>query len=48
MVPSEEIVRLVIQENFYHNFDDFRNTAIFQIIGAKQRRRLHLYGEDAA
>ena len=48
VVPSEEIVRLVIQENFYHNFNDFRNTAIFQIIGTKQRRCLHLYGEDAA
>lgn len=48
VVPSEEIVRLVIQENFYHNFDGFRNTAIFRIIGAKQRRRLHLYLEDAA
>lgn len=47
-VPSEEIVRLVIQENFYHNFDGFRNTAIFQIIRAKQRRRLYLYIEDAA
>ncbi|MDI6814449.1 MAG: hypothetical protein QMD10_13095 [Desulfitobacteriaceae bacterium] len=47
-VPSEEIVRLVIQENYYHNFDAFRNTAIYQIIKAKQRRRLHLYTEDAA
>lgn len=48
VVPSEEIVRLVIQENFYPNFDAFRNTAIYQIIKAKQRRCLHLYNEDAA
>lgn len=48
IVPSEEVVRLVIQENFYHNFDDFSNTAILQIIGAKRRRRLYLYGQDAA
>ena len=48
VVPSEEIVRLVIQDDFYHNFDAFRNTAIFEIIKAKQRRRLCLYTEDAA
>jgi len=48
VVPSEEIVCLVIGENFSHNFDVFRNTAIYRIIKAKQRRGLHLYTEDAA
>lgn len=47
-IPSEETVRSVIQETFYHNFHDFSDTAIYQIITAKQRQRLHLYGKDAA
>lgn len=47
-IPSEETVRSVIQENFYHNFRNFRNTTIFRIISPKQRKCLHLYSKDAA
>jgi hypothetical protein len=47
-VPSEETVRSVIRKKFYHNFSDFSNSAIYQIIMAKKRQRLHLYGDDAA
>lgn len=47
-IPSEETVRSVIQETFYHNFDDFSDTTIYQIITAKQRQHLRLYEKDAA
>jgi len=47
-IPSEETVRSVIQETFYHNFHDFSDTAIYQIITAKQRQHLYLYDKDAA
>jgi hypothetical protein len=47
-VPSEETVRFVIQKSFYHNFHDFSNTMIYQIITAKQRRHLQLYDKDVA
>ena len=47
-VLSEETVRSVIQKNFYHNFRDFNNTAIYEIITTRQRQRLHLYDDDAA
>jgi len=39
-VPSEETVRSVIQESFYHNFQDFCNTAIYRIIMSKSRKAL--------
>ena len=35
--PSEETVMTVIQEGFFHNFHDFRNTRIYAIITAKKR-----------
>jgi hypothetical protein len=36
-IPSEEVVRSVIQEEYFHNFRDFNNTAIYQIIMSKSR-----------
>jgi hypothetical protein len=47
-IPSEEIVRSVIQKSFYHNFRSFKHTAIFQIISSKQRDSLCLYSDKAA
>lgn len=47
-IPSEETVRSVIQETFYHHFHDFSDTAIYQIITAKQRQHLYLYDKDVA
>ena len=38
-IPSEEIVKSVIQQEFYHNFRFFRNTAIYRIIMSKSRKR---------
>ena len=40
-VPSEEIVRSVLQEEFLHNFRSFRNSAIYRIIMSKSRKNLH-------
>ena len=37
-VPSEEMVKRVIQHEFYHNFRKFRNTAIYKIIQNKRRQ----------
>jgi hypothetical protein len=37
-IPSEEIVKSVIQQEFYHNFRSFRNTAIYRIIMSKSRK----------
>lgn len=39
-IPSEEVVKSVVQQEFYHNFCVFRNTAIYRIIMSKSRRRL--------
>ncbi len=36
-IPSEETVLSVIRENFFHNFDEFSNTAVYAIITAKKR-----------
>lgn len=47
-IPSEEVVRLVILKCFYYNFRDFKDTLIYQIITAKQRRHLLLCIKDAA
>lgn len=37
-IPSEEVVRSVIQQEYFHNFHIFRNTAIYQIIMSKSRK----------
>ena len=34
-VPSEEVVKRVIQNEFYHHFRDFKHTAIYKIIRDK-------------
>jgi hypothetical protein len=36
-VPSEEMVRAVIQHEFYHHFRRFKHTAIYRIIQNKRR-----------
>ena len=38
-IPSEEVVKSVIQEEYYHNFRFFRNSAIYRIIMSKSRKR---------
>jgi hypothetical protein len=38
-VPSEEIVKSVIQQEYYHNFRFFRNTAIYRIIMSKSKQQ---------
>jgi len=38
-IPSEEIVKSVIQEEYYHNFRIFKNSAIYRIIMSKSRKR---------
>lgn len=37
-IPSEEIVRSVVQEEFFHNFGTFSNSAIYRIIMSKNRK----------
>lgn len=37
-VPSEEMVKTVIQHEFYHNFRKFKHTAIYQIIRNKRNK----------
>jgi hypothetical protein len=37
-IPSEETVKLVIQQEFYHNFRSFKHTAIYRIIMSKKRK----------
>jgi len=44
-IPTEETVRSVIQEEFFHNFRVFRNTAIYRIIMSKSRK--HQYYQDS-
>ena len=39
-IPSEEVVKSVIQQEYYHNFRNFRDTAIYQIIMSKSRKQL--------
>ena len=36
-IPSEETVKLVVQQEFYHNFRSFKNTAIYRIIMTRKR-----------
>jgi len=38
-IPSEEVVRSVIQQEYYHNFRIFRNTAIYRIIMSKSKQQ---------
>ena len=38
-IPSEEIVKSVIQQEYYHNFRFFKNSAIYRIIMSKSRKR---------
>ena len=38
-VPSEEVVKSVIQQEYYHNFRVFRNTAIYRIIMSKSKKQ---------
>jgi len=35
-LPSEEMVKRVIQHEFYHNFRKFKHTAIYRIIQDKR------------
>ena len=37
-IPSEETVKFVIQEEFYHNFHSFKYTAIYRIIMSKIKK----------
>ena len=37
-IPSEETVKSVVQEEFFHNFRTFKNTAIYRIIMSKSRK----------
>jgi len=37
-VPSEEIVKSVIQQEYYHNFRFFKHSAIYQIIMSKSKK----------
>ncbi len=38
-VPSEEMVKTVIQHEFYHHFRNFKHTAIYRIIRDKARKQ---------
>ncbi len=37
-VPSEEMVKTIIQHEFYHHFRNFKHTAIYRIIRDKARK----------
>jgi hypothetical protein len=37
-IPSEEVVKSVIQQDFYHNFRDFKDTTIYRIIMSKSKK----------
>ena len=47
-IPSEEMVKTVIQHEFYHNFRRFKHTAIYRIIQAKRRQQAPELMEMAA
>jgi len=38
-IPTEEIVKSAIQQEYYHNFRFFNNNAIYQIILSKSKKR---------
>lgn len=37
-IPSEEVVKSVVQHEYYHNFRDFKNSAIYRIIMSKSKK----------
>jgi len=37
-IPSEEVVRSVIQQEYFHNFFVFRNSLVYRIIWAKRAK----------
>jgi hypothetical protein len=37
-IPSEEVVQTVVQQEYFHNFGNFSNDAIYRIIKSKNRR----------
>ncbi|MBN1472112.1 MAG: hypothetical protein JW925_10060 [Syntrophaceae bacterium] len=41
VIPTEETARSVIQEEFFHNFRGFNNSAIYRIIMSKSRGHEH-------
>jgi hypothetical protein len=41
VIPTEETARSVIQEEFFHNFRGFNNSAIYRIIMSKNRGHEH-------
>ena len=47
-IPTEETVSSVLQQEFYHNFCDYDDTAIFKIITPKQRKQIYLYDDEVA
>jgi len=38
-IPSEEVVKSVVQQEYYHNFRCFNDTAIYRIIMSKSRKQ---------
>jgi hypothetical protein len=48
MVPSEEMVRTVIQHEFYHHFRKFKHTAIYRIIQSKRKPTVSVELKKAA
>lgn len=47
-IPSEETVKLVVQQEFYHNFRSFKNTATYRIIMSRFRRSFKIKLPKAA
>jgi len=47
-VPSEEMVKRVIQHEFYHDFRNFKHTAIYRIIQAKRLQSTAVPLKEAA
>ena len=41
VIPTEETARAVIQEEFFHNFRSFNNSAIYRIIMSKSKSKQH-------
>ncbi len=46
--PSEETVKYVVQEEFFHNFNSFKYTAIYQIIMSKIKKTKDIKWPKAA
>lgn len=47
-IPTEDTVRSVLQQEFYYNFCNYSDTAIFKIITTKQRKQTCLYNNECA